>query len=87
MDRQIKIYAAHMSYAADDVHCLLHTLLLPLGQTDTTVFHMLYTVCVMNVMMTITIYYFVSAAVAVVAFSALTLLVGWQKGHPACKKT
>ena len=21
------------------------------------------------------------------AFSALTLLVGWQKGHPACKKT
>jgi len=33
---QIKIYAAHMSYAADDVHCLLHTLLLPLGQTDTT---------------------------------------------------
>jgi len=23
---------------------------------------------------------------AVVAFSALTLLVGWQDGHPACKK-
>jgi len=23
----------------------------------------------------------------VVAFSALTLLVGWQEGHPACKKT
>jgi len=22
-----------------------------------------------------------------VAFSALTLLVGWQEGHPACKKT
>jgi len=22
----------------------------------------------------------------VLAFSALTLLVGWQKGHPACKK-
>jgi len=21
-----------------------------------------------------------------VAFSALSLLVGWQKGHPACKK-
>ena len=21
-----------------------------------------------------------------VAFSALTLLVGWQEGHPACKK-
>jgi len=21
-----------------------------------------------------------------VAFSALTLLVGWQKGHPVCKK-
>jgi len=29
------------------------------------------------------IIYFASAAVA---FSALTLLVGWQKGHPACKK-
>ena len=24
--------------------------------------------------------------VQVVAFSALTLLVGWQEGHPACKK-
>jgi len=23
----------------------------------------------------------------VLAFSALTLLVGWQEGHPACKKT
>ena len=23
---------------------------------------------------------------AVHAFSALTLLVGWQEGHPACKK-
>ena len=23
----------------------------------------------------------------VAAFSALTLLVGWQEGHPACKKT
>jgi len=22
-----------------------------------------------------------------VAFTALTLLVGWQEGHPACKKT
>jgi len=22
----------------------------------------------------------------VTAFSALTLLVGWQEGHPACKK-
>jgi len=21
-----------------------------------------------------------------VAFSAMTLLVGWQEGHPACKK-
>jgi len=21
------------------------------------------------------------------AFGALTLLVGWQEGHPACKKT
>ena len=24
---------------------------------------------------------------AFVAFNALTLLVGWQEGHPACKKT
>jgi len=23
---------------------------------------------------------------AIFAFSALTLLVGWQEGHPACKK-
>jgi len=23
---------------------------------------------------------------ALVAFSALTLLVGWQEGHPVCKK-
>jgi len=23
----------------------------------------------------------------IVAFSALTLWVGWQEGHPACKKT
>jgi len=23
---------------------------------------------------------------ALVAFSALTLFVGWQEGHPACKK-
>jgi len=23
----------------------------------------------------------------IVAFGALTLLVGWQEGHPACKKT
>jgi len=22
----------------------------------------------------------------IIAFSALTLLVGWQEGHPACKK-
>jgi len=22
-----------------------------------------------------------------IAYSALTLLVGWQEGHPACKKT
>jgi len=24
--------------------------------------------------------------IRLVAFSALTLLVGWQEGHPACKK-
>jgi len=24
--------------------------------------------------------------VSAIAFSALTLLVGWQEGHPACKK-
>jgi len=27
------------------------------------------------------------ATLAHYAFSALTLLVGWQEGHPACKKT
>ena len=30
---------------------------------------------------------FVSRYSTVIAFSALTLLVGWQEGHPACKKT
>jgi len=25
--------------------------------------------------------------IARIAFSALMLLVGWQEGHPACKKT
>jgi len=30
---------------------------------------------------------FISAVILPeVAFSALTLLVGWQEGHPACKK-
>ena len=24
--------------------------------------------------------------IIIIAFSALTLLVGWQEGHPACKK-
>jgi len=28
-----------------------------------------------------------SVLLLLVAFSALTLLVGWQEGHPACKKT
>jgi len=23
----------------------------------------------------------------ILAFSVLTLLIGWQEGHPACKKT
>jgi len=32
------------------------------------------------------LYKFVCMYVCVVAFSALTLLVGWQEGHPACKK-
>jgi len=27
-----------------------------------------------------------SVSTFVFAFSALTLLVGWQEGHPACKK-
>ena len=27
-----------------------------------------------------------SDAISALAFSALTLLVGWQEGHPACKK-
>ena len=30
---------------------------------------------------------FVTAACSCAAFSALTLLVGRQEGHPACKKT
>jgi len=30
---------------------------------------------------------FIIIVVVVVAFSALTLLVGLQEGHPACKKT
>ena len=29
---------------------------------------------------------FLGQKVAEFAFSALTLLVGWQEGHPACKK-
>jgi len=29
---------------------------------------------------------FVLSCRLIVAFSALTLLVGWQEGHPACKK-
>ena len=32
------------------------------------------------IFMTFTVFY------CTFAFSALTLLVGWQKGHPACKK-
>jgi len=28
-----------------------------------------------------------SLLISSLAFSALTLLVGWQEGHPACKKT
>jgi len=30
---------------------------------------------------------FLQLASVIYAFSALTLLVGWQEGHPACKKT
>jgi len=30
---------------------------------------------------------FLVVFVRFLAFSALTLLVGWQEGHPACKKT
>jgi len=29
----------------------------------------------------------ITATLLPLAFSALTLLVGWQEGHPACKKT
>jgi len=29
---------------------------------------------------------FNNSAFSVSAFSTLTLLVGWQEGHPACKK-
>jgi len=28
----------------------------------------------------------INKKISLVAFSALTLLVGWQEGHPACKK-
>jgi len=31
--------------------------------------------------------YYVVLPLREIAFSALTLLVGWQEGHPACKKT
>jgi len=27
-----------------------------------------------------------TTTISALAFSALTLLVGWQEGHPACKK-
>ena len=37
-----------------------------------------YLSCAMTVLITCVVLY---------AFSALTLLVGWQEGHPACKKT
>jgi len=30
---------------------------------------------------------FISITITITAFSALTLLVGRQEGHPACKKT
>ena len=30
--------------------------------------------------------FFCSCTTTTIAFSALTLLVGWQEGHPACKK-
>jgi len=30
--------------------------------------------------------FIVQQLASVSAFSALTLLVGWQEGHPACKK-
>jgi len=32
-------------------------------------------------------YVFTGVGLSVFAFSALTLLVGRQEGHPACKKT
>jgi len=34
----------------------------------------------------IPLFFFLTAVVVVYAFSALTLLVGQQGGHPACKK-
>jgi len=30
--------------------------------------------------------FYVTVVLCLSAFSALTLLVGWQEGHPACKK-
>ena len=37
-----------------------------------------------NLAIAIFVLFFLSSGV--IAFSALTLLVGWQEGHPACKK-
>jgi len=34
----------------------------------------------------ITVLVLLSFTSSIIAFSALTLLVGWQEGHPACKK-
>jgi len=30
--------------------------------------------------------FIINSVIITGAFSALTLLVGWQEGHPACKK-
>ena len=35
---------------------------------------------------TIALSFFTIVFSIIIAFSALTLLVGWQEGHPACKK-
>ena len=43
--------------------------------------------CLGRILFVVLYRYFVYCLQLYEAFSALTLLVGWQEGHPACKKT
>jgi len=42
--------------------------------------------CLGRILFVVLYRYFVYCLKLYEAFSALTLLVGWQEGHPACKK-